>query len=247
MTDGVDMAQEAQQEQDAAVDPVEALQARAEKAEAEASAANSQLLLIVGKLTELNLIPGDEPYQIGELAAEKLAHFHSQCERINAELTTAIAERDKAQLQLAETEKAPKVSPGSKAAKLRAIHAGKVKSPLADRNDAEGNLESVPQQLAELVAAAETVEVVPSDGKNEIEAIGAIRIEGSAWRVSQAGLQLTIEQLLVYGPAMGQAAYEVAGYGLLLDGELVHYTDRGEPIEIQPGATQNIAQDICLR
>lgn len=208
-------------------DPMLELEGRVERLEEALSAANGQLLLVAEKLVELGLAP-ESDYAIGETAAAVLGQQA-------ADLFAAAAAAAK-----------PRATAGKGGAKPRKISAKAVKSPVTAKQDAEGNVTSVAVQLGELIQLSDVVEVVCSDGELEIVGIAPQRITGGAWRVSQVGLQLTLEQLLIAGPAVGAAPYEIRGYGLLLDGELVHFQPRSDALEVMGGSTSNIAPDVCL-
>lgn len=231
---------------EAGMPPVVALQERAETAEAELNADNGQLVLVVEKVRELGLEPHVDDYPIGAVGAEVLGKLGARVDDLEAELKDATARADKAEGQLAAAAAAPKASAAPRGKKPRAIDAKAVKSPLVVTQDDEGTVSSVAAQLHELVQAAETVEVAFSNGKTELAEVPAVRIEGNAWKVTPVGLQLTIETLIVHGPAANAPAFELAGYGLILDGELVHYQPRGDVLQVTGGAQQNVAPDICF-
>ena len=108
--------------------------------------------------------------------------------------------------------------------------------------------EAISREQAVLLAigAAETVEVVLSNGRSEILEVSPFAIHGDAWRVSMVGVVLTIPELIVHGPAPGRGAYALGGYGLLLDGELRAYMARGEQLTIAGGTNNNVAPDIVF-
>ena len=226
-------------------DPVLALQGRAEQAEEALSAANGQLLLVVEALRLHGLEPAGE-YAIGEQVGFIISARTKALAEFEAALIEATLRADKAEAQLAAEAAKPKVTPTKGAGKVRKIGLKAIKNPLAASVDKEGNVTSVAAQLSELIQAADTVEVVCSDGELEITAIAPQRISGGAWRMSQVGLQLTADQVLVNGPAVGAAPYQIRGYGLLLNGDLVHYQPRGDVMEVMGGSTSNIAPDVCL-
>lgn len=226
-------------------DPVLELQGRAERAEEALSAANGQLLLVVEKLRELGLEPEGD-YAIGEAAALLLGALAEKVAALTGDLELEAARAEKAERQIEAEAAKPKAAPVKGGNKLRKINAKAVKLPLVATQDAAGNVTAVAAQLAELIAIADTVEVVCSDGQFEIAGIAAQRISGSAWRQTQVGLQLTLEQLLVSGPAVSAPPYAIRGYGLLLDRDLVHFQPRSEPLEVMGGGTSNIAPDVCF-
>lgn len=151
------------------------------------------------------------------------------------EIDQALAEADEHLKALEKAAKKParaKASPSAKARKIGPLKPG------------DGLL---PEELLVLLGDAERVEIVFSDGKTEIDGLPAQEISGNAWKAGVAGLQLTLPELIVHGPGMGQSGHSLAGYGLLIDGDLVAYADRGGALPIAPGATVNLAQDIVFR
>lgn len=111
----------------------------------------------------------------------------------------------------------------------------------------DGDMPLTPAELKALIDDAEAVEVAFSDGKQEIAGLPAQDISGDAWHVGVAGLQLRLPELIVHGPGVGQPGYSLAGYGLIIDGDLVAYSDRGGVLTIAPGATVNLASDVVFR
>jgi len=107
------------------------------------------------------------------------------------------------------------------------------------------NTEDDRKLMLELIGDAETVEVVFSNGKSEIAGMAPVVLTGSAFRLGIAGLQLTLDELIVHGPAGGQAGFELAGYGLFLDGKPVAWRAR-DKLVIPPGAQMNLASDIVF-
>lgn len=103
-----------------------------------------------------------------------------------------------------------------------------------------------PAYLFELVAAADLVEIVFSDGKQEVAGLGPVVVEGDAWKMTNTGLKLHVPTLQVHGPAAGKPPYRVTGYALLLDGEQVCWSQRHEQLTIGAGQTFNLADDIVF-
>lgn len=157
---------------------------------------------------------------LGELEAEK--HKSAKLEQALARAKTATT-KAKAQVQAHQADKL---------AKPRAI------GPLPDDKIlAEAD-------LLELIAAAEKVELAFSDGKRELFA--PLQLPADAFKANVVGLVLTIEELMLEVPGEPKRSRELAGYGLLLDGELVAYRARFEPLELKPGSRTNLAGDIVL-
>lgn len=103
-----------------------------------------------------------------------------------------------------------------------------------------------PAYLFELVDDADLVEVVFSNGRQEVAGLGPLVIEGEAWKMTNAGLKLQVPSLEVHGPAAGKPPYQVTGYALLLDGEQVAWSQRHEQLTIGAGQTYNLADDIIF-
>lgn len=104
----------------------------------------------------------------------------------------------------------------------------------------------MPAELLEAIKAAETVELVFSDGERELPELLPVRIEGDAWRVTAAGLQMQPNDLSVEGPGPSGRPYALAGYGLLLDGELFAYAARPEVLMIGPGSRFDLSNDVVF-
>jgi hypothetical protein len=127
---------------------------------------------------------------------------------------------------------AAKVSRGAKPAKARKI--GEV--------DDQPNAEN----LLELIAAADTIEIAFADGKRELADIAPVVVSGDIWTVSLDRLKLNLPELIVHGPAFGKPAYALAGYGLVLDGELVAYSKRPDTLMIGANSQMNLKDDIIF-
>lgn len=193
------------------------------------------LALIAGKLGELGLAP-DGDYDIAEVTCRSLTALSDAVERREVELAAA----NKQVEELSAATAKPKTAAAAKPAKARKISADAVKLTR------EGTEEERKQELLELIGAAEVVEIAFSNGKTEIAQLEPVRIMGPAWRATMVGVQLSIPELIVHGPAPGKPPYPVAGYGLFLDGELAAYGDRGEQLQIGGGSTHNVAPDIVF-
>ncbi len=157
-----------------------------------------------------------------------------------SQLVPVLAENEKLASEVSDLSKkvegaaaAPKASKGAKPAKARKI------GPVDDQ--------PASTDLLELIGAAETVEVAFSNGKTEIAELAPLVIAGDAWTVSLDRVKLNVPgDLLVHGPGGGKPAYAVAGYGLLLDGELVAYQARGDTLQIGANAQVNLKDDIIF-
>lgn len=159
---------------------------------------------------------------------------------INAQALQLVEAQDQLTALKADVGKAKK-APSAKA--VGAPKARKIK-PIALK---DGETPLTPTEIKVLIDDAETVEVAFSDGKLELAGLPAQVISGDAWHVGVAGLQLRLPELVAHGPGIGQPGYSLAGYGLLIDGDLVAYADRGGVLPIAPGAKVNLASDIVFR
>lgn len=163
--------------------------------------------------------------ELAQLAQSMLDHAAKAEDKI-ARLT---AERDALQAKLAKIEAEPKAKRAPKVAKARKV------GPV----DGQPSLD----ELLELIGMAETVDIAFSDGEKEI-AIEPRRIEGKAWAMTAVGLVLRLPEFIVHGPLTGPAT--LAGYGLLLDGELVAFARRSEPLEVAPGRRMDLRNDVVF-
>lgn len=153
---------------------------------------------------------------------------------LTAQLGAVTAERDALKDDAVKAGTEPKVKPGR-------VRAGRKISAKA----AKGEFADEAELLAAIMAAS-TVEVAFSDGVNELAGVASVLVEGRAWAVTQAGVQLRLDPLVVHGPAPGQRAYPLRGYGLFLDGKLAAYRDRGGLLEIGGGTNMNLGPDILF-
>ena len=103
------------------------------------------------------------------------------------------------------------------------------------------------RRLLELIAAAEKVEVVASDGAMEVMGIKPLEVKGtSPWRVTAVGLQLELPVWLVHGPKAGDPAYQLAGWGLFIDGQLRAYRARPRTLQMGGGQQYNLGGDVIF-
>ncbi len=103
------------------------------------------------------------------------------------------------------------------------------------------------RELLELIGAAEKVEVVASDGAQEVMTIKPLEVKGTLpWRVTAVGLQLGLPVWLVHGPKAGDPPYQLAGWGLVLDGELVAYRARPRTLQMGGGQQYNLGGDVIF-
>lgn len=175
-------------------------------------------------------------------AREQLAALTATHETTLKDLAAVTAERDAATADLAKASKAvekgkadlkaARAKAAPKPAKLREI------GPVADQPRGD--------DLLTLIGAADTVELVFSDGKREIGKLPPQLIEGDAWAQAANGVRLRGVSLPVYGPAHDQPAIRLAGYGLLLDGELTAYAPRIEVLELKASQHADLKDDVIF-
>jgi len=170
----------------------------------------------------------------------RVAELEDRCERLIGELAEVTAERDALKAAAEKVAAAPKAKAASALKKPRKI------APLVMKKDQDEANSLTSLDLLELIQSAGAVELAFSDGAHEISGIAALVISGDAWSARSNGLALVLPELLVHGPAQGQSAYGLAGYGLLLDGELVAYSARPEVLQIGAGMAVNLAADVIF-
>lgn len=103
------------------------------------------------------------------------------------------------------------------------------------------------RRLLELIDAAEKVEVVASDGKQEVMAVKPLEVTGTKpWRVTAVGLQLELPVWLVHGPKAGDPPYQLAGWGLFIDGKLRAYRARPRTLQMGGGQQYNLGGDVIF-
>lgn len=161
--------------------------------------------------------------------------FDDAREDLEKRLEAVTAERD------AEKQRADKAEAGLAKAKTRVT---RTPAPAKPRTIAPVKDGLSGDKLAEAIAAAGEVEIAFSDGKREIAGIDLIQVEGDAWKPSLHGLMLR-EPVEIAGPAKGPG-FQIAGYGLLLDGKLVAYTARSSPVNVPVGGKVRLADDIAF-
>lgn len=147
------------------------------------------------------------------------------------EIAVLTAERDALQAAADKAAAAPKVSRASAGAEARKV--GALENPAKD-------------DLLAAIAAAETVEVVFSDGKLELLQIPALTVSGAAWASVIGGVALRVPELTVYGPAVGQNPWPLAGYGLFLDGKQAAWAPRPDTLIIGGGMQVNLRDDVIF-
>lgn len=197
------------------------------------TAQNAGLAHLGKVIDDLGLAPDGGYAFVLDFAAEKLAEIPAlvaERDQAVADLATATkaVEKGKADLKAARSRAAPKP------AKLRAI------GPLDDGEPLSG------EALQRAIAAADTVELVFSDGARELAGVPAQLIEGDAWHLAANGVRMRVPSLVVHGPAHGEAPYRLAGYGLLLDGEQVAWAARIDVLQIQASSRHELKDDVVF-
>lgn len=198
---------------------------------------------------------------------EQNAASTTEVDRLKAQLETVTKERDDA-IALAETRTKELKDAGLKIDELRGERDALKRSLSAQKGSTtkakatvdelkaaskpraigyiDRDTDMTPAYLFELVDDADLVEIVFSDGKQEVAGLGPVVVEGDAWKMTNTGLKLHVPTLQVHGPAAGKPPYRVTGYALLLDGEQVCWSQRHEQLTIGAGQTFNLADDIVF-
>lgn len=185
---------------------------------------------LAGGLAERGLAP-DGDYPIIATTLGLIDTLQSRSDRLDEELKAAREELEAAKADAEKAATAPKTARG----KASGRKCGPLKGePLAGA------------ELLELIGAAETVEVLFSNGKTEVAGIAPLTVSGNAWKLTAAGMQLDLPELMVSGPDRSGSPAELKGYGLMLDGTLVAYRERFEPLVLIPGSNINLAQDVLF-
>jgi hypothetical protein len=123
--------------------------------------------------------------------------------------------------------------------------AGKPRSLVAPKTPKSTDPDDIAEARTALRAKiedADDVEIMFSDGRKQIMELGVRKIAGDAWKDSSIGLLLD-QPVELYGVGIGGGTLTIAGYALILDGEVAAYTPRDE-LQIQPGAHVKLENDI---
>ena len=178
---------------------------------------------------------GDDVLTVASTTIGALSERVGDLETAHGEVT---AERDALQEKLSHAEKAPK-------AKTVAAPTRRKVGPLKDQPEPS---QEASAELLAIIREATTVDLVFSDGRQELAGLPAKRIEGDAWalRGSIAGVRLKGVELMVHGPAHGGSPYMLAGYGLVLDGKQVAWAPRPEVLAIGPNQQVNLSDDVVF-
>lgn len=194
---------------------------------------------------------GDDAHLIASLTAQRdearaqVRELTKDKEKLTKDLGAMTADRDAARAELDVAAK------GLTKAKTDLQKARAKAAPKPPRLRAIGPIggdtpEPRGQDLLELIGAAETVELVFSDGQRELRGLPSQLIEGDAWALGANGVRLRGIELEVHGPAHGQPPIRIVGYGLLLDGEPTAYQARIDVLELQPNGRANLKDDVIF-
>ena len=98
--------------------------------------------------------------------------------------------------------------------------------------------------LRDAIQAAGSVQLAFSDGKRDIAGLRPMEISGDAWRVAVNGLALAMPNFIIAGPASGPV--QLAGYALFADGEQIAWAQRSDVLQISPGQSVNLSNDVIF-
>jgi hypothetical protein len=103
-------------------------------------------------------------------------------------------------------------------------------------------------ELKAALEAGKTIEIVPSDGKQEIAGTALVVKGEHPFETVAQGLKFTPDKFEVYGPGQGDAGAvsSIVGYGLLIDGEQVAWQQRPEELRLGAGQTFDLKNDILF-
>lgn len=194
-----------------------------------------KLTLVGAKLAEVGLVTetGD-----GLAALDFMVTKYRELEAERDTLRNALSEQERKAADTAlKASKQAKAVPVNKHNKQRSIKAISLK---------KGDKPLLAGDLLELINAAETVEVAFSDGEKELSGVTPILISGDAWKQQINGLKLVVPSMTIHGPGRTDAPLKLAGYGLLLDGDLVAYQARGDALTLSPGGQYDLKDDVIF-
>lgn len=103
-------------------------------------------------------------------------------------------------------------------------------------------------KLLAAIGEAGEVLIVASDGEREVPGIPALAVTGgaSAFRATPAGLLLAGPDFTVSGPGELDKAWQVAGFGLLLDGKIAAWGPLPRVVNIGGGTRRQLASDVLF-
>lgn len=171
-------------------------------------------------------------------AAMQVSEGKSALEAMTRERDDQAGLREAAQQRIAALEDAASVTEGEQPAQLRSI------GPIVVGEDDEMR---AGYRKAIDAALAGDVEIVFSDGRQEIAGLKPVLVSGtSLWETRPMGRMLN-RPIDVSGPAEGRGAYRIAGFGLLDDeGDQIGWCELAEPIVVGPLTRTQIRQSIIF-
>lgn len=191
--------------------------------------ADDPLASLAAALGELGLAP-EGNFVITDVAEAALRSQALTIAEMRAKLASAekASERDRAKVKALEAEKP---------AKPRKAGRPKEEAAFFDADD-----------LLSMIASADDVQLLFSDGAKEIPGLLPVRIEGDAWvKRGNSVLLSGLAELIIHGAAIGGQEYSIAGYALFVDGKQAAWSERFEPLTVAPGARVSIKDDVIFR
>ncbi|WP_226019514.1 hypothetical protein [Novosphingobium sp. FKTRR1] len=181
---------------------------------------------------ELAAVTAERDELATQLAAQASALGEANTELATArdELDVLRAERDRLTAAVATAEQSVAAAPVESPATPRDC------GPLAD------NAVLTLDDLRAAIGAADDVQVVFSDGQQEILTLQPLRITGAAWVNTVPGLKLAVPGLLI----LPTEQVEIAGYALFLDGKQAAWSPRPDVLRIPAGQQSDISNDVVF-
>lgn len=183
--------------------------------------------------------------------AKRVADLEADRDRSSDVAAVLQKERDDAVARAEKAEKAlksvtAKVMRAPSPAKPRKVGAMKDGEAVTDAGfDDDGKpLRALSDALDVAAREGKSIEIVFSDGKQELIQVAPIAVEGPAWIDRMQG-KFLLEPIELAGG--GPASFQVTGYGLLIDGKQVAYTERSDPLNVAPGTRITLADDIYFK
>lgn len=152
---------------------------------------------------------------------------------LSLKVETLTEENAKLTAELADAKAALAAKPKGKVTE-RAAPKMRRAGPMADGKALTGD------ELGAAIADADDVEIVFSDGKKEIEGVPARSIEGDVWRNHTLGRMLR-DPVMIGGATVPT---QLVGYALFVDGKQVAWTPRSDAINLAPGQSVQLVDDI---
>ncbi len=176
-------------------------------------------------IVDLGLVAENEAFSPVGLAIEKLGQFSAQVNALTAENEKLIKALDGAKGQIKAFRKA-------QPPKMRKC--GLLKDVFSS------------DDFAALIGS-EPIEIVFSDGKNEIRGLDPLVVAGAgAWVKHTEGKWLLKQKFTLQGPAIGEAPNRVVGVGLFVGGDQFAWAEFFEPLILQPGERVELVDHIIV-